>query len=197
MLFSFVPLLMLMDGQISRLEGVILLIVYGWLVKKMMVKQNQEDGNGKTKIKLLISALFWLGLLILSSQVVVTEAKELAKIFELSPFLVGIFLVSGGTTLPELAFNIKSAQKGEVAMSLGNVVGSCVTNSCLALGIAVIIRPIVVVDDGQLVLAAHQYGLMVLVLATFIISKHRLEKWEGATLMALYGYYFFLQISRL
>ena len=74
-------------------------------------------------------------------------------------------------------------------MSMGNIVGSCVANSTLVIGLAAVIAPIEVTNSYQIVLPGIEYLFVVLLMLVFVWSKHRLDWWEGLVLIILFVYY--------
>jgi len=131
----------------------------------------------------------WAGLLLLSSQAIVYLAKKLAMDFNLPVLFVGLFMVAVGTSLPELVFNVRAAAKRKISMGIGNIVGSCVANSTLVIGLSALILPIKVSNAYHVVLPGLEYLLIVLLVLMFVRSKHRLDWWEGLILVILFGYY--------
>jgi cation:H+ antiporter len=106
----------------------------------------------------------------------------------ISPTLVGLFLIGPSTSLPELVVNVTAAFKRKAALSLGNILGTIVYASSVALGTGVAIAGFKV--DPQLV----QVDLPFLVLMTFIVvlffyTKEKMQRNEGLLLLGLYGVY--------
>jgi cation:H+ antiporter len=88
-------------------------------------------------------------LLLIGGDFLVKSAASLAKKLNISPFLIGVTVVSFGTSAPELIESIKAAFNGSSGIAIGNVIGSNVANLALVLGITVLIRP-VVLDSKKL-----------------------------------------------
>ncbi len=192
--YTLIPFLMLGDGQLSKFDGIVLILIYliyiSGLIKngtgKKVIKKSSRSGGVSV---LVLKMFFWIGLLLLSSQMIVYLAKSLAVDFDLSVLFVGLFLVAIGTSLPELIFNIKATAKRKISMSMGNIVGSCVANSTLVIGLAAVIAPIEVTNSYQIVLPGIEYLFVVLLMLVFVWSKHRLDWWEGLVLIILFVYY--------
>jgi cation:H+ antiporter len=91
-----------------------------------------------------------------------------------------------GTSLPELAFSLRSVTDHEPSMFFGNLLGSTIANSTLIIGIASFISPIEVVAVNQYFKAVIAFIVVFIVFWLFIRSKHRLERWEGGLLLLLY-----------
>ena len=88
-------------------------------------------------------------LLLIGGDFLVKSAASLAKKLNISPFLIGVTVVSFGTSAPELIVSLKAAFNGSSGIAIGNVIGSNVANLALVLGITVLIRP-VVIDSKKL-----------------------------------------------
>jgi len=82
-------------------------------------------------------------LLLIGGDFLVKSAASLAKKLNISPFLIGVTVVSFGTSAPELIVSLKAAFNGSSGIAIGNVIGSNIANLALVLGITVLIRPIV------------------------------------------------------
>jgi len=82
-------------------------------------------------------------LLLIGGDFLVKSAASLAKKINISPFLIGVTVVSFGTSAPELIVSLKAAFNGSSGIAIGNVIGSNIANLALVLGITVLIRPIV------------------------------------------------------
>lgn len=185
-------LLMLLDGELGRVDAVILLLllgVYLFILIKSALK-NREDG---TELKVLSwpkSILFivlGLAAIIGGGQLVVENAKIIAINLGMGETLVGLTVVALGTSLPELVTSIVAAKKGNSGIALGNAVGSCIFNILFILGMAGVISPMAaedafIVDTGILILVS---GLMLL----FAFTKRKTVRWEGAVCVLVYVVY--------
>ena len=111
-------------------------------------------------------------------EVLGVSAQEMERI-------IGLTVVAVGTSLPELFASVIAARKGETDMAVGNIIGSVTFNILCVIGVSSAITPIRDAWSGW----AMDYGLMVLLGALlwfFLWTKHRLERWEGAVLLAMY-----------
>ena len=118
---------------------------------------------------------FGLVLLIIGSESVLRGGVGLSKIFGLSPLLIGLLVVSAGTSAPELVVSLEGAFHGAPDLALGNVIGSNLVNILLILGLGAMMRPIptspkIVLRDGG-VLVAASVALFVLVRAGTITRQ--------------------------
>ena len=81
-------------------------------------------------------------LLIKGADIFVDGASSTAQNFKVSKMLIGLTIIAFGTSAPEFAVSMSALASGSTDMVLGNVVGSCITNSLLILGVAAVIHPI-------------------------------------------------------
>lgn len=197
----------LWDGEISRLDGMVLLLVFGfvmvWSVVQGMgnrgdVLADELDADGDEALPIGRSVLrlaLGLALLIGSSRSLVWGAVEIAQAFGVSDLIIGLTIVAIGTSLPELASSIAAARKGRHEIALGNVLGSNLFNTLAVVGIAGVIHPMSV---GPEVLSRDVVVMASLTLALFVMGYGfgrigRINRIEGAVLLACYvGYTVYL-----
>ena len=83
-------------------------------------------------------------MLISGGEFLVKSAISIAKKFNISPFVVGITIVSFGTSAPELMVSLQATFDGATGLAIGNVIGSNIANIGLVLGLTVLVKPIIV-----------------------------------------------------
>lgn len=115
-------------------------------------------------------------------------AVYFAEILKVAPVVVGASVVSFGTTLPEMSVTVAAARKGYGNIALGNVIGSCITNAGLIIGVSGLIRPLGVARAGLPLLLGFLLFTNVLLLVV-IRSDWRIRRWEGAILLVFYAVY--------
>lgn len=184
------------DGQISSSEGWMffgLLGLFVWYIVKFqktaVVDELPEDdlplSLSKTWGYLLIGGLaLWGG-----SELLVQSAVSIATALGVSDRIIGITVVSVGTSIPELAASVIAVLKKEKAISLGNLLGSNIFNVFAVLGITAIISPIQIVDRGlvdQDMIWMLAFALVVLPLV-FLPKGLRLNWRDGLVLLGMYG----------
>lgn len=202
-LAGVLPLMLLLDNRLSRVDGIILLLVYGMynygLLQKRTRQRYRVEGQGrilrkmfsKTVRKRLNRWLAWLflgaAMLMFSADMIIKTGVVLAQSLGVPVFLVGLFLVAIGTSLPELSFEIGAVKRKQIGMALGDLFGSVVANSTLVLGVVSLINPIKLKNGlNAYLLAAAAFGVMFLLFWFFVRSKRKLERWEGAVLILVY-----------
>ncbi len=201
-----VAALQLADGELSRLDAIILLVVFGilmaWTIWQGLQRRTDTLGSevdqemaGRTLP--LGRAVFWLiaGLaaLIASSRILVWGAVEIAHGLGVSDLIIGLTIVAVGTSLPELASSVIATRKGEHDIALGNVIGSNLFNTLAVVGIAGAIHPLAV-ERG--VFTRDIPVMAALTLSIFIIGygfranrQGRINRYEAAGLLACYAGY--------
>ncbi len=127
---------LLYDATLSRWEGILLIASLIPVMVIMIASKNrhpspeEEDTDIPDMGGLVACLWFALGLaaLILSSEILVWGAKEIATAFGVSPLIIGLTVIAVGTSLPELAASVMSALKGHHDIALGNIIGSNIFN---------------------------------------------------------------------
>ena len=153
-LISFILAFMgLKDGYVSRMEGVILWIIFiifmgylFYLSKKGIDTDTEEVPEfeaGDTLFKMLILIVIGGGLIVWGSDVTVDAASEIARYFGWSERLIGLTIVAFGTSLPELITSVTAGLKGKADIAVGNIVGSNIFNILFVVGTTALITPVV------------------------------------------------------
>ena len=195
-----------LNGQINRLEGVILfvgIIAYtGFLIrqsrkenKEVQEEYAQEFGNGKPRsagqyLLNLVLIIAGLALLVLGARWLVDSAVTLARSLGVSELIIGLTIIAAGTSMPEVATSIVAAIRGERDIAVGNVVGSNIFNLLAVLGLSSILAP-----DGISVPApalAFDIPVMIAVAVACLpvfFTGFRIARWEGALFLGYYVAY--------
>ena len=201
MLYGFIAF----DGVLVKYEGIILfsmLIVFLIYLLKFQKKPAVVDELPEDDVELPLykNVLFltiggvalWGG-----SELLIDGAVGMATKFNVSERIIGVTIVSIGTSIPELAASVIAILKKEKAISLGNLIGSNVFNILAVLGITSIITPITVKDQGLLTSDIYwMLGISLLVLPlVFAPVKMKLSWKEGLILIVLYGGFIYKMIA--
>lgn len=187
---------------LGHADGAILLVIFAIFIGVLIRSAMQASKSGNTsgnetaasedmKILPVPKSIFFIILgavgIAVGGDVVVNSATNIATKFGMSQTLVGLTIVSIGTSLPELVTSIVAARKNEVDMALGNAIGSNVFNILMVLGIASAISPIAFLTEN-LIDIAILLGFSLLVWV-FAWTKKKINKPEGAVMLALYAAY--------
>ncbi len=192
-LFSFV----ITPYVLNLLEGIILLILFvGYLFflvirtkKQNKIETIPEEENKKKKPIWLSIIFVVVGVagIIFGGNLVVNNASKIALILGMSETLVGLTIVSVGTSLPELVTSIVAAVRKENDIAIGNVVGSNIFNIVFILGMASTITPLAINPVSifdMIVMGAT--GIITLII---VLSSKKIYKWQGALMTLAYvGY---------
>lgn len=152
-IITIILLLFCLNLTIGRFEGLALFIVFLGFIGLMIYlalknKPNDEEDNIKvmTPIKSIIYVIIGLAAIIWGGDTVVNSASEIAESFNISPTLIGLTIVSIGTSLPELVTSIVAARKGQSDIAVGNVIGSNIFNILFILGFSAVISPLSIAE---------------------------------------------------
>ena len=186
----------LWDNKISRLEGIILWVLFiaylGYLFL-MTKKGDVEAEENKSKLdkvwKMIVFILIGGGLIVWGSDVTVDAATKIAQYFKMSDQLIGLTIVALGTSLPELITSVTAAKKGNADIAIGNIVGSNIFNILFVVGTTALITP-VVYAQSFLVDSIVAVATMVLLWMLVINKDSKLKRWGGAILLVGYVAYF-------
>lgn len=191
MLYVFIAF----DGVLERYEGIILLVslivflVYLLKFQEKAVVVDEIVVQKEMSIPIILIFLVLGGIGLWSgSELLIKGAVNLANDFGVSERVIGVTIISIGTSIPELAASIIAIIKKEKAISLGNLIGSNIFNILAVLGITSIITPITVQDDHLLtsdIMWMLVLALMVLPLV-FLPVKMKLSWKEGLILLGFY-----------
>ena len=175
---------------ITRYNGLILLCFCAVFVRyTFSLRGNEEDSAAQQPMsmgKILLFIAGGLAALIIGGKMFVSGASDIARGFGLSEALIGITIVSAGSSLPELAVSVNAARKGNVGIALGNVLGSNILNVFFILGCSATISPISLEGftpvDYYVLLAS---SLFIYLFCAFF-GKNKITRWEGGLLVAGY-----------
>jgi cation:H+ antiporter len=191
------------DGMVlGHMDGILLLALFVYyiimLVRRTLKAQKagetvEVEGGSDEEIKLLSvpkSLLFIVGggaAIAIGGDLTVDTASRIAAELGMSQTLIGLTIVSIGTSLPELVTSIVAARKNEIGMALGNAIGSNVFNILMVLGIAAAISPIAFITENIIDIAILL--AFTLIVWLFAATKRRLSRPEGIVMLALYAAY--------
>lgn len=183
------------EGEyVTRYSGLLLLCFLAIFVRYTFsitgTDEGEEDEHERLSVaKIIFFILIGLAALIFGGNLFVDGATALARVVGLSEAVIGITIVSAGSSLPELAVSVNAARKGNVGIALGNVLGSNILNIFLILGCSATISPIaldgfsfvdfyVLLASSLLIYAVTRFG-----------GKAIITRIEGAVLVAAYVAY--------
>ena len=197
---SVILLVMCLDGNISRLDAGILFVLFlvFMYVTLKGAKTKGDDTTAKTdsiednkKPMAAWLSIVWiivgLACLIGGSNLFVEGATKVAEHIGVSEAVIGLTIVAGGTSLPELATSVVSARKGNSGIAIGNVLGSNVFNILAILGVTGVITPMHL--QGITMLDLSMMVVSTLLVWLFSFTKYKIARWEGVVLTIVFiGY---------
>ncbi len=176
-------------GKLSRVAGIVFLVFFvgyiAFLIYNAMKNKTGEEEDIKTMPywKCAVFILVGVGCIVAGGQLVVENAKAIARTFGMSETLIGLTIIAFGTSLPELVTSVVAAKKGENGLAVGNVVGSNIFNILLILGVSATISPITVN-----MASIFDMGLLVIfTIITYVICfNKKVTRAEGAVMVLAY-----------
>ncbi len=196
-IIAVLPLLLILDSQLDRIDGIILIAVFflysGWLFSKSeRFKKSYQTEKDDTTMSFkgflinLAKVVVLLGLLLVASQAVIISAEFFSNQLGISLILVGILIVGLGNALPDMYFSIISARRDENWLVLGNIMGSVIICATLVLGIIALIAPFQIDDFTPFATARIVLILAAILSLIFIKTGRKITKKEGLILLFLY-----------
>lgn len=197
---SIILFIMCLDDNISRLDAGILFVLFlvFMYVTLKGAKTKEDDTTAKTdsiednkKPMAAWLSIVWiivgLACLIGGSNLFVEGATKVAEHIGVSEAVIGLTIVAGGTSLPELATSVVSARKGNSGIAIGNVLGSNVFNILAILGVTGVITPMHL--QGITMLDLSMMVVSTLLVWLFSFTKYKIARWEGVVLTIVFiGY---------
>lgn len=190
-----------LDNYLGRVDGIILLLGFVVFMAYTLLQAKNGQAEPQTEVRQLnpwLSLLFLvigLAMLVAGSNVFVGSASSVAAALGISEGVIGLTVVAGGTSLPELATSVVAARKGQSAIAIGNVIGSNVFNILLILGMTAVISPLQI--EGITTIDMAVMLISVILVWLFSFTRFTVERWEGALLVGGYLAYLTWLISSL
>lgn len=196
LLFSIAAGLFLFDSSLSRIGGILLIamaVLYLLFIVKIALLAERQGHDSLTREQVAelprdgsrSVAFLWLAvaliILPMATRMVIDNATVLANFFGVSQLVIGLTIISVGTSLPELATTIAGARKGEDDIAIGNIIGSNIFNIAFVLGIPALIAP----GDIDPQAFARDYWVMLAVSAIFAVLCWRKPRSIGKAAGAL------------
>ncbi len=194
------PLILLWDGVLSRVDGVILVTVcffyIYWLFSKKShyyLKEYEGVSIKSSTLRDILIVFFGFLFIVLCAEGIIYSAQNISVHLGISLVVFGIFVVGMGVALPETFFSIALASKGHSWMILGGILGAISLSSTLVLGIVSIINPIEVNDFSSLRVAQFFLVSSGVFLLFFIRTSNKITKKEAWFLLGIYLLFLFFE----
>ena len=198
---SLLLLLFIFTGsQISRIEGIILLVLIIVYISYLILKSKKESSNMPvgtvhlTTGRIVVYIVAGIAGIILGGNLVVESAKDIALSIGMSETLVGLTIVSIGTSLPELITSVTAAYNKKTDIAIGNAIGSNIFNVLFILGLTDTISPITTTG----IMFTDTVIMIVITIITYILAydKYDFNKKDGMILVGLFIVYMIYIILR-
>ena len=181
------------DGTITRLDGIILLVLFasyiGYMIYEALHANEEGDEIKDMKVwQMLLATVGGLGLVVWGADVAVNAATELATIFGMSERFIGLTVVALGTSLPELFTSVTAARKGNADIAIGNIVGSNLFNILFVVGLSSMIIDVPFAPNFRIDMAVAIAASLFMWAAS--LKQKRLVRWHGIVMLAGYTAYF-------
>ena len=181
-------ILMTQDGMITRFDGLLFLMMMAAYLYFLFTESSDEFGVDedleKEKFNWAKSGVM-LGigfvLTIVGAHYVVESGSSIARMFEVSEWIIGLFLIALGTSLPELVVSLVAIKKGNADMSVGNIIGSNVANFSMVLGGASMINPLSMAGAASFDI----YIMIAASIALFLVLANKLYNKAGAIFLLM------------
>jgi len=187
---------MALEGKFDRIDGILLLLLMGAYLlflknsagEVLELEQEEIDEISKGEfswIQVGVRLLIGLVFVIVGAEFTIESASSIAKSLGVSEWVIGIVMISLGTSMPELIVSIVAALKGKADMAIGNIIGSNMANITVVLGSAAL------VNDLKLDMDRYLFDIGTMVAATlmlvFITANRMYTKPAGISLLILLG----------
>ncbi len=190
--------LFIRDRVLSRVDGCLLLAIFGYFLFQMIrntlasraaggTPSVEEVSKPQNPVKSVIFIAGGLSAIVWGGDLVVNNASLIAASFGLSETLIGLTVVAFGTSLPELVTSVVASKKGENSLALGNVIGSNIFNILMVLALSAAISPMKV--DPLSVFDAVFLIVSSCLVWYFAKTKGVISRGEGVMMLLLYGIY--------
>lgn len=190
-----------MGQDVSRLDGIILAILFALFIvytvvmafkgEKFDKEDNAEDtateeDKKSSTLKDIIYIILGIVALKFGGDLTVDYAVKVAEAFNLSEKIISVTILAIGTSLPELVTSVSAALKGKSDIAIGNILGSCIFNMLLIVGVSSIITPITYNLSYNKDLLILTTGTLILALFPIIPPKNKMSRMNGLTYLLLY-----------
>ena len=182
-------------NSLQRTDGLVLILFFLFFlfyVFKNLKSEPEEIEIERREYSMIITVLLiaaGLTGLVLGGNLVVSNGVKIARFFGISERIIGLTIISAGTSLPELFTSAVAAYKKRSDLAIGNVIGSNIFNICLVLGISAVISPVKIAESFNADILLLIAGTLLLILAMFTGIKNRFDRWEGALFVLLFILY--------
>jgi|SRR3989344_650 len=184
-----IPLLLALDGNFSRIDGLILVFsgiyFYYRLIEDFRLFNKNKKRDMKNVLKYSLFLTLSLLFLILSAYFTVKYGSDLSKLINIKPLILGSIVIALGTTLPELMFSLRSIKERHSELGIGDLFGTVLWDATIALGVIALINPFSFVKEVMIIPALFMF-LAILAIDYLNRRDKVLSKKDGIYLILFY-----------
>ena len=197
------PTLLVLDGNVTRAEGLLLLLAYGAVaftlyLKRITISACDPDENSiGERISLTMNDVLRVVVgavaIFFAAQFLVEESVYFATALSVPSSLIGLVLLSVGTNIPEIAIAVRSLSRGRADIAFGDYLGSAAMNT-LIFGLLALLSGTFLVEASEFIMTAALFIVGLYFLYRFAVSKFTLSRTEAFVLLVFYGAFLAVQI---
>ncbi len=191
-LVSIILSIFVLNGMLNRYEGILFLVglalyIYTLVRAAQKNRVEEEEQEILSTTKCILYIVVGVACIIFGGDITVDSAKKIAAMLGMSDTLIGLTVVSIGTSLPELVTSVVAAKKGESGLSLGNAIGSNIMNILFILGASSSLHPISATTQN----ITDAFILIGVALFIFVMSKRsdKMTCQRGILMIGIYVIY--------
>ena len=193
-------ILMLINGEISRFDASLLLLLMAAYIMFLLKEARgiiaaeieeieesfkEDGGEAFPWVRAVAFVVLGLILVIAGANFTIESASDIARTFGVSEWVIGIIMISLGTSLPEFVVSISASARGKVDMAIGNIIGSNMANTTIVLGAAALTKPLKI--DGMAYIFDISTMLVATLLLVFLTANKLYSKPAGIILFIILG----------
>ena len=194
---ALIPMIFMINGVLSRIEGIILILVFAGY-NFYIYKKEGEMGKIKKNVKIkriyrdMIIAIGTLLAIILAGRWLVFSSIEISNLFGISPFILAVTIIAVGTQVPDLAVSLRAVMRGHQDVAFADILGSTLTKLLLFFGLFAVIKPMTV--NPILLLPAMIFMVFSLGAALLFARKGIMTRKHGLILVLTFAVFIAIQL---
>ena len=195
-LLLLVPIILGLNGHFSRLEGLTLIIIGGifyFLAFKNGINLTPPKNNIDNRLKNSLLLILSMAILLIASHFTVISAVDLAHALGVKTILIGIFIISLGTAMPELLFSLKAVKKHDDSLAVGDILGTVLADGTIVIGILALVSPFSF--PQKIIYVTGSFMVLASVLLTYFMHTGRvISKKEGKLLFLFWAAFILIEL---
>lgn len=184
---SAIPLILLITQEGSKFVAGALLVVFAFFlyyIFKFHPKENPPEKESGSALRSLIFFFIGIGLVIISAKMIVDNASSIADATGIRQSVIGATIIAIGTSLPELTVDVIAVRKRHLELAFGDIIGSCITNITLVLGIVLVLSSVTV--NFGILSTLISFSIIAPFVLFVLLRKAKIRKWNSVVLLGVY-----------